>query len=260
MVDLTEKSLERAKKYLKEASDSLTKEDFLKAFENVVKIVTQIGTKLLTEGNQMKSDFSTLALKLQNDNSSDLEQIKTEAGIALGNALNAIKESYESRIKAMENKVALLVDGEDADEEAIYARLLAQIPTIEDIIKNIPISGPQIRDALELLQDDERLDVSAIKGLDEYIGKRVPKDTGKQIIAAGGRPRLHYFDLSAQCNGTLKVFAVPLNFGIVGVFSSQAPLIFRPMIDWTEGNRTLTLTNQVDAPQTGQTLWIQYLK
>lgn len=65
--------------------------------------------------------------------------------------------------------------GKDADiTEAVDAAVSAVtplIPKIEDIEKNLPKLGEPIRDALELLQGDERLDKSAIKGLDEEIKK-----------------------------------------------------------------------------------------
>jgi hypothetical protein len=53
--------------------------------------------------------------------------------------------------------------GEDADEERV-------IRTVEDNIeKNLPQFGTSIRDALELLEGEERLDASAIKGLRKLI-------------------------------------------------------------------------------------------
>jgi hypothetical protein len=46
---------------------------------------------------------------------------------------------------------------------------LPQVPTLQEIISNIPTEPDKIRDALELLQGEERLDASAIKGLQELI-------------------------------------------------------------------------------------------
>jgi len=69
-------------------------------------------------------------------------------------------------------------DGKDAvvDEASIASKAstMAQealkplIPTIEQIELDIPKLGEPIRDSLELLQGDERLDIDAIKGLDDY--------------------------------------------------------------------------------------------
>jgi len=62
--------------------------------------------------------------------------------------------------------------GKDADEEAIVSTLEGRLPTM----------GETFRDGLELLQGDERLDESAIKGLEELI-KRV---AGPRVLAVGG--------------------------------------------------------------------------
>lgn len=54
--------------------------------------------------------------------------------------------------------------------------LESKIPTIPAILENIPMEAEKIRDALELLTGDERLDVTAIKGLEEKIEKNKFKD------------------------------------------------------------------------------------
>jgi len=61
-------------------------------------------------------------------------------------------------------------------------RLTPFIPTIEQIEADLPKLGERIRDGLEVLQGDERLDASAVKGLPEF-----QKETTKQI--SGGLTR-----------------------------------------------------------------------
>lgn len=56
-------------------------------------------------------------------------------------------------------------NGKDADEVMIVDKVVS---TME---KNLPQFGEAFRDGLELLQGDERLDKSAIKGLDDIIAK-----------------------------------------------------------------------------------------
>lgn len=119
-----------------------------------------------------------------------------------------------------------------------------------------PDSPEQVRDKLENLQGDERLDKSAIKGLEDALKKR----EGSTYSVFGARLSVHTYDLTPQCNGVLKTFSVPTNFGIVGLFSTQFPVIYRPLIDYTTGNKTITLTSEVAAPEAGQTLIVQYIK
>lgn len=106
----------------------------------------------------------------------------------------------------------------------------------------------------------EPVDVDSI--VDQVLAKLPDSAKGGfiQRIVGGGRPRVFYYDLSSQCDGVTKTFAVPLNFGVLGLWSTQAPITYRPGIDFTEGNRTITLTSQVGAPQQGQTLILQYIK
>lgn len=160
-------------------------------------------------------------------------------------------------------------DGKDANEKKIEQNVLAQIkiPAVKDIenaiIKELPTLGTAFRDGLELLQGDERLDKKFIKGLDEELSK-IKTETNSRLMglgaAGGAKGRVHIYDASSQLNGILKTFSIPLNFGILGVFSTQFPLIFRPIIDYTVGNKSITLTSAVSAPATGQSLIIQYIK
>lgn len=57
-------------------------------------------------------------------------------------------------------------DGKDADEEKIV-----KIAT-EKLQKDLPKFGEPIRDALELLTKDDRLDKSAVKGLENYVDEK----------------------------------------------------------------------------------------
>lgn len=73
--------------------------------------------------------------------------------------------------------------------------------------------------------------------------------------------RIYLKDVSAQCDGVNKAFSIGnSHFGIVGVYGTQFPLNFRPLVDYTETQTGILLTAAVSAPESGQTLVIQYLK
>lgn len=102
-----------------------------------------------------------------------------------------------------------------------------------------------------------------IPALIEQVLEKIPapKEPGIiQRIVGGGRPRVFTVDLSSQCDGVTKTFNLPLNFGVLSLFSTEFPIVYRPVIDYIEGNRTITLTSQVSAPQAGQTLIAQYVR
>lgn len=137
------------------------------------------------------------------------------------------------------------------------------VPTVDEIEAKVearlPALGTAVRDGLELLQGDERLDQSAIKGLVDKLNELDARPTG---TGSGGaaKTRITAYDVSSQCNGVNKTFTIPFHFGVIGVYSTQAPIIYRPIIDYTVGGRSITLTSQVDAPQSGQSLIIQFVR
>lgn len=121
------------------------------------------------------------------------------------------------------------------------------------------LSPEELRNSLELLKEDERLDKSAIKGLDILE---------KDVIALKGRVqtpakayRVITKDCSSQCDGSKKIFNVGgSHFGIVAVYGTEFPIVYRPIVDYTETINGFTLTAAVSAPALGQTLVAQFLK
>ena len=63
-------------------------------------------------------------------------------------------------------------------------------------------------------------------------------------------------NLSSQLDGVTKTFNLPMDtVEVIAVFGSQFPINFNPGTDWTFAGRTLTLTDQVAAPEANQTLY-----
>ena len=120
-----------------------------------------------------------------------------------------------------------------------------------------PDSGEEIVKKINKLplNSESMIDASHIKNLSIPVmfgggGKRV---VGRQVRD----------DLSSQCNGSLKTFVLTKKFtpGTVQLFSTQFPIVYRPVIDFTEDSAgTLTLTSEVGAPDSGQTLVALYEK
>lgn len=184
---MDEKVLNRLEQHLKMVTDGLTREDFTAAFQEVVKVVLNIGEALGKENIKMRNDFTILQNLLKDDNKADLDEVKTAARIAVGAALTSMTSSINTRLAAMEATIADVEDGKDADEIMILERLKAMIPTMEEIGQQIPQFGPGIRDALELLRGDDRLDISAIRGIDalkeEFRGWITKIGTGARTVA-----------------------------------------------------------------------------
>ena len=116
----------------------------------------------------------------------------------------------------------------EATKQVITA-LEPLIPTIEQISNQIPVLSNEVRDALELLTGDERLDASAIKNL--------PKPG--QIIGGGSTARSLYqlldVHLTAPANGETLIYNSATNQWENGISSGG-----------TWGSITGTITDQTD--------------
>lgn len=78
-----------------------------------------------------------------------------------------------------------------ATESAISA-VKPLIPNITDIENNLPMLGERIRDGLETLRDDQRLDASAIRNLPDNISKEV-------IRIGGGSAGINVYAHGVKC-------------------------------------------------------------
>jgi hypothetical protein len=143
------------------------------------------------------------------------------------------------------------------------------IPIVEKIIEKTPIiteiakyEEPEaIADKLNTLK--EKIEIKVIKGLrDELTNlRRAIKDKkgGGQI--GGGGSIVEAEDLSSQCNGANKTFTVGYNIKkVISLTCSQFPIILRRNVDYTFSDKTITLTAEVSAPESGQTLDISYTR
>lgn len=150
------KVLSDAEKFLELFRNGLTKEEFVQNWEMVVKKVIAIREEFNISVESLKIDFATLSQQLKDDHSGDLEEIKTQARLAVGAAINDTTD----RIKKLEARLNAFPV---INENDLLARLRSEIPALP------PEETPQeTRDKLESLQENDRLDVSAIRGLEEW--------------------------------------------------------------------------------------------
>jgi DNA repair exonuclease SbcCD ATPase subunit len=105
----------------------------------------------------------------------------TKSQADLQTALQTIKD----KLAEVDERIANIRDGADADEEKILQRLAERLPKIEEIENKLPSLGERIRDSLELLQGEERIRVEAIDGLQELL-----EELTKKVSKAGGSSQL----------------------------------------------------------------------
>ena len=153
-------------------------------------------------------------------------------------------------------------DGKDADEEKILKELEKKIP---EPIKGEPPEHEWKGTALRFKNPDGKWGKWV-----NLIGEK--GDKGRRIYGSGNSNQnfneLLRVDLSDQCDGSNMTFTLPqYRSGSVTLQSTQFPIIYRPVVDFTEdpitvaNEATITLnSDEVGSPQAGQTLIALYVK
>lgn len=152
-------------------------------------------------------------------------------------------------------------DGVTPNLEDMVPFVLAKLPKVDDM------TADKIARSLETLKGNDRLDKSAIKGLDELVAnltRMINEKTRPDRGGGGGGDSVQYVDLSAQLNGVLKTFTIPAHRKIVSISADSAPFnAFRPTTDFTHTRTSITFTSQIDETvtlATGHSLIITYTR
>ena len=232
------------------------------SYEDVAKVAKSLG-KIITDAKQELADLVALN--------------KAELANELRQAIDALEEKeaqLRALVNASERKLAATVKGAADQLREEISRVEASIPAMPDLspleaeiraveakIPVLPI-GEDYRNALEALQGDDRLKMEAISGLSEVLDKLEKNVAAAQtrVVAGPSVNAIQYADLSSQCDGVTKTFEVPRHRFYISLSSTSFPGVYRPITDFTTANRTLTLTDQVPAPDAGQTLIFVYVK
>jgi len=140
------------------ANDHLGKSEFRKAFKEVIDFVKQIDKKITSKFEEYSSEL----MRKIDSRLSDVRDGKDGVNGRDG------KDGVNGRDGA---------DGSSIDENQVIQEVLKQIklPEQQAIIFDSP---DEIRNKLELLQGNERLDKSAIKGLDEELARVTASRSG----------------------------------------------------------------------------------
>lgn len=150
-----------------------------------------------------------------------------------------------ARMAAKLIEVPKVEPGKDANSEEVVQTILEKIEKGEITVKIKNVEG------LENKFAETR---SHVRNEVEQYGK----NTWKRGGGGGSGSSVQVADLSSQCNGTNKIFTIPAFTTIIGLTGTDAPIIYRPTIDFTAAITTLTLGAGVNAPSRGATLLLTY--
>jgi hypothetical protein len=159
-------------RYLLEG-EFITPQDFQEALALVAETIAEIKAnadgKVQSALTKLEADFKALELRaeglvegLRSDTRGDLALAKAD----LTKLITALTTEFRDKLKAIDiPKIDNLMSRDEFDQ--------ARLGLLRDFTKEIKYKKPEdIRDALESLKDDERLDKSAIKGLEETVSRK----------------------------------------------------------------------------------------
>lgn len=167
-----------------------------------------------------------------------------------------VETILSNRIEYFIEKIKKL---EELQKKAVTLKQVESVIS-KNIKKQLDFSviSEKVARGLEKLKGNKMLSFWALKDVPPFE-KSENANKGKGLIRGGGEKTYHY-DLSGQCDGSLKTFNIPSNKRVLGVYGTDFPFNYRPVIDWSgSGSTTLTLTSEVPAPSTGATLYILYV-
>lgn len=161
-------ALQKLKEKLTAIDNAVTMQELKKAVEAMLRFSVKLQTKTETELKTIAESVKTAISRIETLASNQTTEAKQELQDSCDSMMSDMRFQCEAMISEAQAKIDEVHDGEDgkdgmdADEEKIIAEVLARIP--ED-----PEETPEeVRDLLETLEGDERLDASSIKGLDKY--------------------------------------------------------------------------------------------
>lgn len=230
--------------------DSLTKEDFVKAFADVVKLVKKVESQLLTRATELTEMIKKAESKLGDDNKSDLASVRKEVNKALEKAL----AEQANSLNFIRDKVRKITDGKDGSDGL-------DGKDGEDGKDGSPDTPDQIANKLESLPERKKLKISAIKGLEERLDKKVFGRGGGGITDIGVKAALGRMltpeTPSGAINGTNKAYTVSNTISNVIAFAINGQTIHPS--EYTTSGKTITFTTALDASLSGTSFTIVYV-
>lgn len=167
-----------------------TKEEFVKNFEIIIKLIKDLKTYNSTELNTIKSVLTSMFEKMKEEAMGEMDKTHEKMMSDCEAEMDKMKKDREAMKKEMEVKMDEMKEEcmPDNDLIAKMASKMAQdsvlplIPKIEAIENDLPRLGGNIASALELLPDGEKLKMEAIEGLKELLEEL----KNRKVVGGGG--------------------------------------------------------------------------
>lgn len=161
-------SLEALRKLIEQAdTERVVKKDFEALAKQIIEIVKADKSKSDQTRSQLTSQVASMLSSLQSQVGTELQGLKTSLSALLDEQASQMRFEHEAFLAEAQSVLDNVKDGEDADESVIVEKVLALLPPKEELKEETP---EELVSKLSSLEGDERLDISAIKGLDKELG------------------------------------------------------------------------------------------
>lgn len=276
-----EKFTDILKVKMQEATDafkaSLTRQEFLDGFKAVVEYVKRIDKNLTnkiddklqkaeSEISQVKTTYTNKLSNLASEYEQGIRQIKEDNKNNLSNVKKFVldkviglfaKSGIDEKINEAQARLDVLSSYEPPNEERITQD--ASKIALENVIKTIPKIGESIRDSLEELKGNDRLDVSAIKGLEDEINK-LTKELGRvnqAVVSVASRTLVGHQEFDGDDSTTdFTLSDAPAAGGDAAWIRLNGQSLDKT-VHWTISGNKLSITF---TPATGDTISATYIK
>lgn len=217
--------------------------------EMAKKIAEESDKRLSADKEEMNLAAQMIASKMLNlyeDILKDYEERKVQLTASEQAQLQRIEEKLAAMESMVSERVASLKDGESPEVEVIVQAVLPNIPVPKD---GSPDAAEDIRNKLELLDGDERLDVSAIRGLEEKIKEMTPKSVGgTQVVGHIQHLNERILDVAETPDGIITAYT----FATKPVIIKVNGVSYREGKGWSWDGTQATIDF---APATGSDIW-----
>lgn len=181
-----EQNLKKLEEILKLLDAGVTKEEFLKSFENVVAIVLKIEKRNTDAVKKIEETYQNLLQKFQNDHTMTLAELKSQVNsVFVGDRLTEIKKELDARMSSIEGriekKLSSVKDGKTPTKNELVGLIKPLIPAPipgspddpDEVVGKINRAGIQIKK-------------SKIEGLEEEL-KLFGNTKNNLTLVGGGR-------------------------------------------------------------------------
>jgi len=264
--------LKKLEDLFKMVNDSLTKTEFVKSFELVVKHIKKLEVDLLvkleskTQGT-VKDLEDIVAIhretvkRVEADNEAGLSNLKKFAigkitDFFVKNDINKrfkiIDDRLDSKMIKVENRLANIHDGIDADEEAMIERLTALIPEVPTF--EIPEEITNTIKDLEVENEKQQEEIEELKK--RPIGRG--GGTSAMGVAQTFKYIAHTEAPTGAINGSNTTYTVLVDIWWIAGFTLNGENIAE-LPNYTFINKTITFSSALPAAYAGKDFEVKYI-